>query len=131
MRWFPALTLSAALSLAPSIAAQSLQDTQFQLAYSPSGITSLKHVHDKYDTDYVADGRTVGDVLIRYRAAGQKDWKKASAAVLNTNAPANPQGVSFTIGELIPTLASLSRASASVRGPVFALKRPAPYPKFS
>jgi len=121
VRWFPALTLSAALSLAPSIAAQSLQDTQFQLAYSPSGITSLKHVHDKYDTDYVADGRTVGDVLIRYRAAGQKDWKKASAAVLNTNAPANPQGVSFTIGELIPTLASLSRASASVRGPVFAL----------
>lgn len=121
MRWFPALLFFAVLSFAPSIAAQSLQDTQFQLVYSPSGITSLKHVHDKYDTDYIADGYTVGDVLVRYRALGEKDWRKASAAVLNTSAPANPQGVSFTIGQLVPTLASLARPSASTRGPVFAL----------
>jgi len=121
MRWFPALLFSAALSFAPSIAAQSLQDTQFQLVYSPSGITSLKHVHDKYDTDYIADGRTVGDVLVRYRAVGEKDWRKASAAVLNTSASPYPQGVSFTIGQVVPTLASLARPSASARGPVFAL----------
>lgn len=121
MRWFPALALSAALFLASSAEGQSLQNAQFQLAYSPSGITSLKHVHDKYDTDYIADGRTFGDVLLRYRGVGQKDWKKASAAVLNASAPANPQEVSFTIGELVPTIASLSRASASTRGPVFAL----------
>ena len=121
MRRFPALLFSAALSFAPSIAAQSLQDTQFQLVYSPSGITSLKHVHDKYDTDYIADDHTVGDVLVRYRAVGGKDWRKASAAVLKTSEPANPQGVSFTIGQLAPTLASLVRPSASARGPVFAL----------
>jgi len=121
VRWFPALAFSAALSFAPLTAAQSLQDAQFQLAYSPSGITSLKHVHDKYDTDYIADGRNFGDVLIRYRAVGQKDWKKASAAVLNTGQPANPQEVSFTIAELVPTLASLSHASASTRGPLFVL----------
>src|SRR5215467_9271653 len=121
VRWFPALAFSAALSFAPLTAAQSLQDAQFQLAYSPSGITSLKHVHDKYDTDYIADGRNFGDVLIRYRAVGQKDWKKASAAVLNTGQPANPQEVSFTIAELVPRLASLSHASASTRGPLFVL----------
>ena len=121
MRWFPALALSAALSLASLTAAQSFQDAQFQLAYSSSGITSLKRVHDKYDTDYIAGGRTFGDVLIGYRAVGAKDWKKASAAALDTNAPANSQGVSFTIGELVPTLASLSHASASTRGPLFAL----------
>ena len=121
MRWFPSLLFSAALSFVPSIAAQSLQDTQFQLAYSPSGITSLKHAHDKYDTDYIADGHTVGDVLVRYRSVGEKDWRKASAAVLNTGEPASPQGVSFTIGRLVPTLASLARPSASTRGPVFAL----------
>ena len=115
MRWIPVLALSAAFPLAPSILAQSLQNAQFQLAYSPSGITSLKHIQDKYDTDYIAGGRTVGDLLIRYRATGGKDWKKATAAVLNTSAPANPQEVSFTIGELLPTLASLSRASASIR----------------
>lgn len=121
MRLVPALVLSAALPLAPLAVAQSLQNAQFQLAYSPTGITSLKHVHDKYDTDYIAAPRTVGDLLIRYRAAGEKDWEKASAAVLNTSSPANSQEVSFTIGKLVPTLASLSRASASVRGPVFAL----------
>ena len=121
MRWIPALALSAALSLAPSIAAQSLEDAQFQLAYSLSGITSLKHVHDRYDTDYIAYGRTLGDVVMRYRAVGGKDWKKASAAVLNEGTPTNPREVSFTIGELVPTLASLSRPSASSRGPLFAL----------
>lgn len=121
MRLVPALVLSAALPLAPLAVAQSLQNAQFQLAYSPTGITSLKHVHDKYDTDYIAAPRTVGDLLIRYRAAGEKDWEKASAAVLNTSSPANSQEVSFTIGRLVPTLASLSRVSASVRGPVFAL----------
>lgn len=121
MRWFHVLILSAVLSLPRSIAGQSLQDAQFQLAYSPSGITSLKHVHDKYDTDYIADGRAIGDLAIRYRALGQKDWKKASAAVLNARVPASPREVCFTIGELVPTLASLSRPSASTRGPVFAL----------
>lgn len=138
VRWFLVLAASAALSLASSIAAQSLQDAQFQLASSPSGITSIKHVHDKYDTDYIAEGRTLGDVLIRYRAVGQKDWKKASAAVPNINAPANSQGVSFTIGELVPTLASLAKASASTRGPVVALNdqllprnsHDAPIPRF-
>ena len=105
VRWIPVLALSAAFTLASSIAAQSLQNSQFQLAYSPSGLTSLKHVQDKYDTDYIAGGRTVGDVLIRYRATGEKTWKKASAAVLNTSVSANPKEVSFKIGELVPTLA--------------------------
>ncbi len=73
MRWIPVLALSAAFPLGPSILAQSLQNAQFQLAYSPSGITSLKHVQDKYDTDYIAGGRTVGEVIIRYRAIGGKD----------------------------------------------------------
>src|SRR5947207_12038882 len=68
VRWIPVLALSAAFPLGPSILAQSLQNAQFQLAYSPSGITSLKHVQDKYDTDYIAGGRTVGEVIIRYRA---------------------------------------------------------------
>ena len=113
MRLIPALVLSAALPLAA--VAQSLQNAQFRLDYSPTGITSLKHVHDKYDTDYIAASRTVGDLLIRYRAAGEKDWEQASAAVLNTSSPANAQEVSFTIGKLVPTLASFGLAEKAPR----------------
>src|SRR2546430_9585865 len=97
VRWIPVLALSAAFPLAPSILAQSLQNAQFQLAYSPSGITSLKHVQDKYDTDYIAGGRTVGEVIIRYRATGGKDWKKGTAGGLKPRAPPNPTRMVLSI----------------------------------
>jgi hypothetical protein len=116
VRFSPAVLLCvASFSLTSDISAQSLHNTEFQLDYSSSGVTGLKHVHDKYDTDYIARSRTLGDLLIRYRSKGEKDWKKASAALLNPADHASEQAVNFTIGELVPTLASLARASASVR----------------
>jgi hypothetical protein len=115
VRFCPALLLSAAISIPPCASAQSLHNTEFQLDYSSSGITSLKRVHDKYDTDYIARGRTLGDLLIRYRSAGEQDWKKASAALQNPSDPSSERSVNFTIGELVPTLASLAHPSASVR----------------
>src|SRR5438445_512704 len=75
LRPVPALLLSSTFFFAPLASAQSLRNSQFQVAYSPSGVTSLKHVQDKYDTDYVAAGRTLGDLLIRYRSVGAKDWR--------------------------------------------------------
>jgi hypothetical protein len=111
------LALSSLLAFVPPITAQSLQDSQFQLSYSSSGITSLKRVRDKYDTDYIARGRAFGDLLVRYRARGEKDWKKASGAMLDARSGTPQDGVSFTIGEVVPTLASLARPSASVRSP--------------
>jgi len=48
-------------------ACQQLENGQFQIALSPAGITSLKHVQDIFDTDYILGGRSLGDVLIRYR----------------------------------------------------------------
>jgi Family of unknown function (DUF5695)/F5/8 type C domain len=104
---------SLAAFLAPLACAQSLHNTAFQIDYSSRGITSLTHVHDKYSTDYIARGRTLGDLLIRYRPTGEKDWKKASAAFLDPESA--EQTVNFKIGELVPTLASLARPSASVR----------------
>jgi Family of unknown function (DUF5695) len=115
VRFRLALPLSLAISFSPHAFAQSLNNAEFQLDYSSSGVTSLKHVHDKYDTDYIARGRSLGDLLIRYRFRGEKDWKKASGAVLDPSDPASRQAVHFTIGELVPTLASLARPSASVR----------------
>src|SRR5256885_1066343 len=94
---------------------QSLDNSDFKIQFSSAGITSLKRVHDKYDTDYIARGHAVGDLIIRYRATGEKDWEKASGAVLDSGGSPEQSGVSFTTGELIPTLASGSRLSASVR----------------
>jgi len=115
VRFRLALLLCVAISFSPHAFAQSPNNTEFQLDYSSSGVTSLKHVHDKYDTDYIARRRTLGDLLIRYRSAGETAWKKASAAVRDPGDPSSEQTASFTIGELVPTLASLARASASVR----------------
>jgi hypothetical protein len=117
LRLAASLALSSLFYLVPASIAQSLQDSQFQLSYSSSGITSLKRVQDKYDTDYIARGRAFGDLLLRYRARGEKDWKKASGAMLDTPSGTQQDGVSFTIGEVVPTLASLARPSASVRSP--------------
>jgi hypothetical protein len=115
VRFSPALLLSLACSFTPPASAQSLHSTAFRLDYSSSGVTSLKRVHDKYDTDYIARGRTLGDLILRYRSAGEKEWKKASAALLNPSDRSSEQTVNFTIGELVPTLASLATPSASVR----------------
>ena len=122
MRFPLAFLLLAAFSLPPLASPQSLQNSEFHLTYSSSGVTSLKRVQDKYDTDYVARGRALGDLLIRYRSEGEKEWRKASAALLDPKNSSPERNATFSIGELVPTLASLARPSASVRSPaVFVL----------
>ncbi|HKV61363.1 MAG TPA: DUF5695 domain-containing protein [Candidatus Acidoferrum sp.] len=117
MRPVPILFLSFLLLVTPYAQCQSLSNSDFRIDYSPSGLSHLKHVRDKYDTDYIAAGRRLGDVLLRYRATGAKDWQKASAATLDSAGSPQPDKVSFTIGELVPTTASSARASASVTSP--------------
>ena len=104
-----------ALSLVHDSSAQSLHNNEFQLNYSAAGIVSLKRVQDKYDTDYVARGRALGDVIIRYRRAGEKEWRSASGALLETSGPSAEQSVQYSIGELVPTLAARATPSSSVR----------------
>ena len=101
----------------PCLAQSSLSDSSFHIDYSSAGITSLKHTNDRYDTDYIAAQRALGDLLIRYRATGEKDWQQASGAVLDSGSARDQSSASFTIGTLVPTLASLSKISASVRSP--------------
>jgi hypothetical protein len=62
---------------------QMLTDDQFQIAWSPTGISSLKHVQDIFDTDYVLPGHSFGDLLVRYRAAGATEWQQISNAAVN------------------------------------------------
>jgi hypothetical protein len=101
-----------------ALAQQTLGDAQFQIRYSASGITSVTHLHDKYDTEYIS----AGDILIRFWAHGEKTWKQASAATLDKSSGTDQPTASFTIGVQIPTIATSSKASASVRFPgLFAL----------
>ena len=61
-------------------AGQQISNDQFNLTYSQAGLSSVKHTSDTYNTDYIAPGRSLGDVLVRYRAAGDGGWHEASSA---------------------------------------------------
>jgi hypothetical protein len=100
-----------------AVAQQLLEDTQFRVHYSTSGVTSVRHVHDKYDTEYISAGETLGDLLIRYRSHGEKTWKQASAATLDKSSETDERAASYTIGVVVLTIATSSKASASVRFP--------------
>jgi hypothetical protein len=89
---------------------QQISNDQFNLTFSQVGLSSVKHPHDTYDTDYIAPGRSLGDVLVRYRANGDGDWREASSA---TAPIASAETLSYTVGRAVPTLATSSKASAS------------------
>jgi len=121
----PSLLLVAVLSAGSqqvAVAQQSLGNAQFQVRYSAFGVTSVTHVHDKYDTEYISAGDTLGDLLIRYRLRGEDTWKQASAAALDKSPEKDQLSLSYTIGVPAPTIATSSKTLASVRFPgVFAL----------
>ena len=50
---------------------------QFRVQFGNSGVTSLKFVGDKFDTDYIADESTLGQVRVRYKM-GENDWNNFS-----------------------------------------------------
>lgn len=92
-----------------------LKNEQFEVITSDTGISSIKRVQDKYDTEYIAPARNLGDLLLRYREVGQQEWKRASAAVIDrATAGAGQTTIRYTVGELVPTIATASKATASV-----------------
>ncbi|HEU5403376.1 MAG TPA: DUF5695 domain-containing protein [Terriglobales bacterium] len=60
-----------------AMAAQSAPQPEFALKFDDHGITSLKRVGDKYDTDYIAQDATLGHVVIRYKM-GENEWREFS-----------------------------------------------------
>jgi hypothetical protein len=90
---------------------QQPSNSEFKLSYSSHGLSSLKRVQDTYDTDYIAAGRALGDVYIRYRKSGEPTWKAASSAVA---AGGQQDHGSYQIGRATPTLASSSRPNSSI-----------------
>jgi hypothetical protein len=92
---------------------QTLNNQQFQLTCSPAGLTSLKHVQDVFDTDYILPGRSIGDLMLRYRTVASTDWTRVSQATVNAAGCAGSR-VSLRVGNAVPTIATESRISSSV-----------------
>ncbi|HET8823842.1 MAG TPA: discoidin domain-containing protein, partial [Terriglobales bacterium] len=90
--------------------AQQLANDQFQLQYSGTGLSSLKHTKDVYDTDYILGGRSLGDVVVRYRS-GTGAWQQVDSA---TGASQNASGVHYDVGRAVPTIATTSKGNSSI-----------------
>ncbi len=54
---------------------------QFDVQFGAGTIESLRRTDDAIDTQYIAEGRRLGDVLLTYRFPG-KEWQSASTASL-------------------------------------------------
>lgn len=90
---------------------QEFSNNEFKVGLSQFGVASLKHTRDVYDTDYILAGRSLGDVFLRYRSPGQ-DWKEAVSAGSPQNASST--NVSYSIGRIVPTVATSSRTMSSI-----------------
>jgi hypothetical protein len=57
-----------------TVAAPTAADSDFAVALQDGAITSLRYAADTLDTEYVAPGARLGDVVVRYRH-GAGDWE--------------------------------------------------------
>jgi len=76
--WLAALVISSC-GLGP--AAASAADSQFDVKLAAGTILSLRRAADAIDTQYIAEGRRLGDVLLTYRS-GDGPWQSASTSSL-------------------------------------------------
>jgi Family of unknown function (DUF5695)/F5/8 type C domain len=90
---------------------QQLENNQFKIGFSPAGVTSLKRAEDVFDTDYILGGKSLGGVLVRYRATGEA-WKEISSGT--SASQRSPSEITYEIGRAVPTIATASRANSSV-----------------
>jgi len=95
---------------------QTVSNQQFRIGYSTNGITSLKHTGDVFDTDYVLPGRSIGDLVVRYRSAGSAEWKLISNAAVNSSASSGSK-LTLHVGVTVPTIATQSRVTTSIVPP--------------
>jgi len=93
------------------VAAQNLRNSAFNIQYSDEGIVSLRRTNDVADTEYVANGGSLGAVVARYRTSPQGDWRDIGHLKL----AGEPIGtkIEYRLGELLKTLAAQSTVSAS------------------
>ena len=75
---------------------QQLNGDQFKLTFSTAGLSSFKRAQDVFDTDYILAGRTLGDVLVRYRTPGEA-WQEVSSGTALSRSTSGDE-VTYQIG---------------------------------
>lgn len=98
------------------VVSQTLSNDAFIIHYGSSGITSLKRANDKYNTDYLSVGGTLGNIVIQYRTSTNGDWITAREIGPGTPASADGNTINYSVGTLLPTLPQLSTVSFSGNG---------------
>jgi hypothetical protein len=106
------LFLPVAVAGTVALSGQPLANSSFEIRTAPFGLASLKRVHDRYDTDYIAGGRALGNVLVRFKSPADANWRTALYA---TGGSRDGQRVSYKVGAAIPTIATSSKASSSAK----------------
>jgi len=104
----------------PGASAQLVSDV-FQVQIGAGGITSLKRVRDIHDTEYIAPGGALGNMVVRFRGAGETNWHIISEPKLAAQPAPGSNAVEYFIGTLDPTIAALSTKLASVNSEPAAL----------
>ncbi len=107
----PALPISLLLLLPAAAGAQELRNNAFNIRYDDEGIVSLRRTNDVADTEYIANGGSLGRVVARYRTSPQGEWRDVGYLKL-AGAPAANR-IDYRVGDLLKTLAAQSRVSAS------------------
>jgi hypothetical protein len=111
-----ALLVAFSLIFMPAIllAAQGqLVSDLFKIQFADNGITGLKRVKDVHDTEYIAPGGTIGNLVIRFKSPGDPNWVTASEAKLTGPPAPGKNAVEYWIGTLDPTLAASSVKESS------------------
>jgi hypothetical protein len=109
------LPMAALLLMPAAVGAQNLRNGAFNIQYSDEGIVSLRHINDVHDTEYIANGGSLGRVVARYRTSPQGDWRDISNLKLAGTPTANR--IQYRVGDLLKTLAAQSEVSASATVP--------------
>src|ERR1035441_3098907 len=109
------LPMAALLLLPAAVGAQNLSNGAFTIQYSDEGIVSLRRANDVADTEYIANGGSLGRVVARYRTSQQGDWRDISHLKL-AGAPTGNR-IQYRVGDLLKTLAAQSEVSASASVP--------------
>jgi len=105
------LALVQLMALVRAQEADQLSSSVFEIRYSDEGIISLKRVDDLHDTNYIASGSALGGLIIRYRTPSENEWKEVSEIMPSIGRTDNT--LSYTLGNLMPTLAEKSTASSA------------------
>jgi hypothetical protein len=101
-----------------------ISNENFKLAFTAEGLSSLKRTNDIYDTDYIIQNSSIGDVLITYKSAGDSDYSRLHSARLIS---AGKNQARYNIGLPLTEFISTVQPSASVRSrTLFALNDGAP-----